>query len=115
MGQPAFSCFSVSRLFRACAIATLLCNSLACSAAPDRPASTLSNDEDTFVFAGQCANGTPYRLVSYQKHAAGLTRSYYDYDGPVGTGTVQTESTPRVMAVRVCRQLAEIVNTYYWE
>lgn len=75
----------------------------------------LGNDEATFVFAGTCANNEPYRLVSYQANISGSSRSFYDYDGPNGQGTVQAETSPKVMAARVCRKLAEIINANYWE
>jgi hypothetical protein len=44
-----------------------------------------------------------------------LSSAYYDYDAPVGKGTVQSDAAPKAMAVRVCRKLAEIINTHYWE
>lgn len=75
----------------------------------------LGNDEESFVFIGKCPNDTPYRLVSYKKTASGLSQSFYDYEGPNGKGTVRTETTPKVMAARVCRQSAEIINANYWE
>lgn len=75
----------------------------------------LGNNEEMFVFAGTCSNGEPYRLVSYQKSVGGSSPLYYDYDGPVGKGTVQSDAAPKVMATRVCRKLAEIINANYWE
>jgi hypothetical protein len=75
-----------------------------------------ANDtDDTFVFAGKCPNGESYRLLSYQKSAGTSSQSFYDYEGPVGRGTVQSDTPPKVMAVRVCRKAAEIINTHYWE
>lgn len=44
-----------------------------------------------------------------------MTQSFYDYEGPNGKGTVQTETVPKVMAARVCRKMAEIINANYWE
>jgi hypothetical protein len=74
-----------------------------------------SREEDTYVFAGKCANGEPYRLVSYQKDISGLRHSYYDYNGPVGTGSVESETDPKVMVVRICHKFAEIISANYWE
>lgn len=74
-----------------------------------------SQAEETYVFAGTCANGESYRMVSYQKVKSGSSYSYYDYSGPAGTGTVQSETQPKVMAVRVCRKAAEIISAHYWE
>lgn len=74
-----------------------------------------SVSEETAVFAGKCPNGDGYRLFAYQKQTEGMSLSYYDYTGPAGKGTVQSEATPRVMAVRICRPSAEIISTRYWE
>jgi len=115
-------------MYKACAISAnfqnvmrllvsiaLLSSAFAWAAKTDSTKTVLGNNEETFVFTGMCPNGEPYRLVSYQKSVGGLSPSYYDYDAPVGKGTVQSDATPRVMAVRVCRKLAEIINTNYWE
>lgn len=75
----------------------------------------LGNDENTFTFAGLCPNGETYRIFSYQKMVENVPQSFYDYEGPVGKGTVRTTASAKTMAVRVCRKLAEIVNTNYWE
>ncbi len=76
---------------------------------------TLGNDEDTFTFVGQCPNGEKYRLVSYVMDISGSRQSFYDYEGPAGKGKVSTTAPPKTMSVRVCRQLAEIINQNYWE
>jgi hypothetical protein len=70
----------------------------------------LGNDEDAFIFSGRCPNGQTYRLFSYQTQVNGLTQFFYDYEGPVGKGTVKTRATPKTLAARVCRPLAEIAN-----
>lgn len=64
--------------------------------------------EDDHVFMGKCSDGRVYRLVSYKKIINGLDIPFYDYAGPAGQGTVKTNIQPKVMAVRVCRELAEI-------
>lgn len=74
----------------------------------------LGNDEDTFTFVGKCPNGESYRLVSYQIDVSGTSQSFYDYEGPAGKGKVSTTASPKTMSVRVCRQLAEIINQNYW-
>ena len=68
-----------------------------------------------FVMTGHCPNGEAYRLSFYAKPFDGAFNTFYDYEGPVGTGTVQSATEPRVMAARVCRLLAEIINAKYWE
>jgi hypothetical protein len=93
----------------------LLFSAFACAAKTDSTPTALGNNEETFVFAGMCPNGKPYRLVAYQKNVGASSSSYYDYDAPAGKGTVQSDATPKVMAVRVCRKFAEIINTHYWE
>lgn len=66
--------------------------------------------ETGLTITGRCPNGDAFRLVSYDKHVEGLWKSFYDYQGPVGVGTVRTQTVPRVMASRVCIALAEIAS-----
>lgn len=66
--------------------------------------------EPGITMTGRCANGDAFRLVSYDKQVEGLWKSFYDYQGPVGMGTVRTQTVPRVMASRVCIALAEIAS-----
>lgn len=73
------------------------------------------NDKETFVFAGTCFNGEPYRLHWYQKNIEGQQQSFYDYAGPAGKGVVQSDTSPKTMAARVCRHHAEIISARYWE
>jgi len=68
----------------------------------------LGNDDTDFVFAGYCPSGEPYRLFSYQMEVDGLTQSFYDYAGPAGKGTIRTNTQPKKMLTRVCRNLADI-------
>ena len=70
----------------------------------------LGTDDSTFVFMGVCPNGAMYRLKAYDKWTEGASRSFYDYEGPAGQGTIQTQTPPKTLAVRVCRALAEIVG-----
>lgn len=79
------------------------------------PHAAMRHDEHTYTFAGRCPNGEAYRLQSYQMDVDGLITSFYDYQGPVGNGTIRAETTPKVMAVRVCHPLAELINANYWE
>jgi hypothetical protein len=70
----------------------------------------LRNDDATFVFAGRCPNGQPYRLFAHETEIEGRVYTSYNYEGPVGKGTVKTRATPKTMAVRICRVMAEIVD-----
>lgn len=104
------------RLFTGLFVSTVVWASASVWAATAEKSTTrLGNDDEAFVFSGKCANDEPYRLVAYQKNASGFAKSFYDYEGPNGKGTVQTETTPKVMAARVCRRMAEIINVNYWE
>jgi hypothetical protein len=71
-------------------------------------APTLGNDDTTFVFAARCPNGEPYRLSAYQMEIDGLSQSFYDFEGPAGKGTIRTNTEPKKMVTRVCRNLADI-------
>ena len=71
------------------------------------------SNEDVVVFAGRCLNGEEYRLRSYQKLDQAQSKSYYDYMGPAGIGTVQVETEPKVMVARICLKLAEIISRDY--
>ena len=62
------------------------------------------------TITGRCPNGDAFRLVSYDQQVEGLWKSFYDDQGPVGVGTVRTQTVPRVMASRVCIALAEIAS-----
>ncbi len=74
--------------------------------------SPLGNDEAEFVFSGQCPNGEKYRLFAYTQILGGQAASFYDYEGPTGKGTIRSNTTPRTLAVRVCRKLAEIIDDH---
>ena len=110
--------FSNSNFGRAACVlvaAFFLASVAAWASKMERANPNVGDNEETFVFTGTCDNSEPYRLISYQKNIAGMSRSFYDYDGPNGKGTVQAETSPKVMAARVCRKFAEIINANYWE
>jgi hypothetical protein len=75
----------------------------------------LENDEGSFVFAGVCFNGASYRLHLFERHVNGQLQPFYEYTGPAGRGVVASDTPPKVMAARVCRQQAEIISSRYWE
>ncbi len=68
------------------------------------------NNDIEFIFAGRCMNGEPYRIFSYEKNIDGYTKSFYDFEGPVGKGTVMTSASPKTVAERICRQTAEMAD-----
>ena len=67
-----------------------------------------SREEQEFTFAGRCQNGDSYRMFAYQMHVDGQNQPFYDYEGPAGKGTVQSNASPKKFAVRLCRALADI-------
>lgn len=69
-----------------------------------------SHPDTGITMMGRCPNGEAFRLVSYEKQVDGLWKSFYDYQGPVGVGTVKTKAVPKVMVSRVCIALAEIAS-----
>ena len=75
-----------------------------------KPSKVLGNDDTEFTFMGKCDNGENYRLFSYSKIVNGNSYSFYDYEGPVGKGTVKSNATPRTLSVRICRKFAEIID-----
>jgi hypothetical protein len=68
------------------------------------------NNDTEFIFAGRCMNGESYRIYSYEKNIDGAVKSFYDYEGPAGKGTVITSASPKTVAERICRHSAEIAN-----
>ena len=68
-----------------------------------------------FVMTGACPSGDNYRLHFYSSAIDGEFKTYYAYDGPNGHGVVQSLTEPTVMAARVCRKMAEIINARYWD
>jgi hypothetical protein len=62
------------------------------------------------TMTGRCPNGEAFHLVSYDKQVEGLWKSFYDFQGPVGVGTVKTKTPPRVMVSRVCIALADMAS-----
>jgi hypothetical protein len=69
-----------------------------------------SHPEWGITMTGRCPNGEAFRLLAYEKPVDGVWKSFYDYQGPVGVGTVITRTVPQVMARRVCIALAEIAS-----
>jgi hypothetical protein len=84
--------------------------SLAASQIGDSVEKVSTHSDGGITMTGLCRNGDAFRLVSYEKQVSGLWKSFYDYQGPVGAGTVKTKTVPKVMASRVCVALAEIAS-----
>jgi len=69
-------------------------------------------EETEFTFAGNCFNGPKYWLHASEELIDGVSTPTYNYKGPVGEGTVHTDTSPKVMAQRVCRANADIVSNF---
>lgn len=82
------------------------------SAQPVSNSPVIGNDDHEFVFMGRCDSGEIWRLKAYQKSIDGVFHSFYDYEGPAGTGSVQTQTSPKILAARICRALAEIRSDF---
>jgi hypothetical protein len=89
-----------------------VCVGTALASSPDaHNAQQVSVQNDAGItMTGRCPNGDAFRLVAYDQQVDGLWKSFYDYQGPVGTGTVKTKTAPKVMVSRVCIALAEIAS-----
>ena len=91
-------------------IAALLLVPMALEAMMKERNATTWKEESEFTFAGNCFNGAKYWLHASEETIDGLSTPTYNYKGPVGVGTVHTDSPPKVMAQRICRSNADIVS-----
>lgn len=84
--------------------------SVAASPNVDSAEKAFTHPDAGITMTGRCPNGDAFRLLAYEKQVDGLWKSFYDYQGPVGVGTVKTKTGPKVMARRVCIALAEMAS-----
>ncbi len=70
----------------------------------------LGNDEQEFLFSGRCENGAHYQLFSYQREVDGVKQWFYDYDAPLGKGSVKSDAEPKEMVWNIC---TESSNAYH--
>ena len=94
------------------AIGALLFLPLALEATMKDKSETKWKEETEFTFAGNCFNGPKYWLHASEELIDGVSTPTYNYKGPVGDGTVHTDTSPKVMAQRVCRANADIVSNF---
>ncbi len=69
-------------------------------------------EEVSFTYAGKCFNGKSYWMYASEKIENGNVVPYFIYKGPVGSGTVRTATSPKVMVQRICREKADIVDNF---
>jgi hypothetical protein len=67
-------------------------------------------EEKDFVFAGHCFNGAQYWMLASEEVVDGKITPFVSYRGPAGSGTVYTDTSPKVMVERICRANADIVS-----
>ncbi len=101
---------SMAQLGLACWLVLTASTSMASAPTAEHGQSVRDLKDRKITITGRCPNGDAYRLISYEKEVEGYWKSFYDYKGPVGTGTVKTKTVPRVMVSRVCIALAEIAS-----
>jgi hypothetical protein len=77
----------------------------------EKPKTKATNwiEEKEFTYAGKCFNGKNYWMFASEKIEDGNVIPYYTYKGPVGSATVRTDTSPKVMVQRICREQADIV------
>jgi hypothetical protein len=68
--------------------------------------------ETEFTFSGKCFNGKKYWLFASERIEGEKIISFFIYKGPVGSGTVRTDASPKVMVERICREKADIVDSF---
>lgn len=101
---------NVARVGLAAWLMLTACASMATAPTAAHGQAERAQQDRGILMTGRCPNGDAYRLISYEKEVEGYWKSFYDYQGPVGSGTVKTKTVPRVMVSRVCIALAEIAS-----
>lgn len=91
-----------------CALVVQSLPGLAATTVKSKP--TAWKEETSFTFAGKCFNGKNFWMFASEKIEDGQVIPYYTYTGPVGSGTVRTNAPPKVMAQRICREMADIAD-----
>ena len=100
----------VARNLTTCWLMLMAGTALASTSPLDHGQSVQALQDTGITMTGRCPNGDAYRLVFYEKQVEGHWKSFYDYQGPVGMGTVKTKTVPKVMVSRICIALAEIAS-----
>ena len=96
-------------IFLSLLIFTLLSHPLTSLAEKPKAKAINWKEEKEFTYAGKCFDGKNYWMFASEKIEDGNVIPYYTYRGPVGSGTVRTDTAPKVMVQRICRDQADIV------
>jgi len=63
----------------------------------------ITGEDDTdFLFVDKCKSGVAYRLKAYKIVVNGDAIQMYDYQGPRGKGTIQSDVEPREAKALLC-------------
>lgn len=66
-------------------------------------------EEKEFTYAGKCFDGKKYWLFASEAIEDAHVIPFFKYKGPAGEGIVRTDTPPKVMVQRICREQADIV------
>jgi cell division protein FtsB len=65
----------------------------------------ITGEDDTeFLFIDKCKGGEAYRLKAYKITVNGEAIQMYDYQGPRGKGTIQSDVEPRHAKALLCNE-----------
>lgn len=64
----------------------------------------IGEDEVEFLFVDKCKSGESYRLKSYKIEVNGESIQMYDYIGPRGKGTIQSDVDARQAKAFLCNE-----------
>ena len=87
---------------RLCASALLLITAAHALGQTTAPAKITGEDDTEFVFTDKCKNGATYRLKAYKIIVNRESIQMYDFDGPRGKGTIQSDVEPREAKALLC-------------
>lgn len=62
----------------------------------------IGEDDTDFLFLDKCKSGEAYRLKAYKITVNGEAIQMYDYQGPRGKGTIQSDVEPREAKALLC-------------
>lgn len=64
----------------------------------------LGENDVEFLFVDKCSNGEKYRIFSYQKMVEGKMRDFFDFSGPIGSGTIRSNIPAKEAKRHVCME-----------
>lgn len=82
----------------------LAVQSASIAAAQTAPLKVTGEDDTEFLFVDKCKSGAAYRLKAYKITVNGEAIQMYDYQGPRGKGTIQSDVEPRQAKALLCQE-----------